>query len=198
MKTTSLFLVALFMLCFASYSQNSSLKQALSNSDTLAALQLFKSGVNPNQLDGDASLLITYCRYAEADPMAFFLLRHGAKPDTLRSPSGRTALHVAAAYYACESLCDALLSAGAYVNALTNDGATPLMLAALSAKLRLVNFLLQHGANPKLKDKKGQTAYDYALKADPLTDLPEFKQKMQESCGWDKAATVARLKELMH
>lgn len=36
-----------------------------------------------------------------------FLLRHGAKPDTLISHWGRTSLHVAAAYYACEALCGA-------------------------------------------------------------------------------------------
>jgi hypothetical protein len=144
---------------------------------------------------GDGSLLIRYCRYAPNDPIAYFLLNNGAKPDTLRSAAGRTALHVAAAYYACESLCIALLNAGADINARTNDGTTPLMLAAKSAKLRLVKLLIEKGANPKLTDNKGKTAYDYALTADPLTDLPEFRKQMEEACGFNKSETVLFLKE---
>lgn len=173
------------------------LEKALSASDTVTALQLIKKGENPNQpvTSGDGSLLIRYCRYAENDPIASFLLNNGAKPDTLRSAAGRTALHVAAAYYACESLCTALLNAGADINARTNDGTTPLMLAAKSAKLRLVKLLIEKGADPLLKDKKGKTAYDYALTADPLNDLPEFKKKMEESCGFNKSETVLLLKK---
>jgi ankyrin repeat protein len=181
------------MLVFA---QPTTLKDALAQKDTTAALKLIQMGQNPNQLDGEASLLSRYCRYSVADPMAMFLLRHGAKPDTLVSPAGRTALHVAAAYYACEELCDALLKAGANINARTKDGASPLMLAAQSAKLRLVNFLLENGANPKLKDNKGQTAYEYALRADPMTDLPEARKNLEAQCGWNKQATVEKLKDI--
>lgn len=173
------------------------LEKALSASDTVTALQLIKNGESPNQkvTSGDGSLLIRYCRYAPNDPIAYFLLNNGAKPDTLRSAAGRTALHVAAAYYACESLCTALLNAGADINARTNDGTTPLMLAAKSAKLRLVKLLIEKGANPKLTDNKGKTAYDYALTADPLTDLPEFRKQMEEACGFNKSETVLFLKE---
>ncbi|MBI3139646.1 MAG: ankyrin repeat domain-containing protein [Sphingobacteriales bacterium] len=173
------------------------LEKALSANDTVTALQLIRQGENPNQQvsSGDGSLLIRYCRYAENDPIAFFLLSNGAKPDTLRSAAGRTALHVAAAYYACETLCTALLNAGADINARTHDGATPLMLAAQSAKLRLVKLLIQKGADPLLKDKKGKTAYDYALAADALADLPEFRKKMEEACGFNKSETISFLKE---
>ena len=128
--------------------------------------------------------------------MAYFLLRHGAKPDTLRTPAGRTALHVAAAYYACEPLCAALLDAGADINARTKDGATPLMLAALSAKLRLIKFLISRSADPKLKDKAGKTAYDYALRADAMNDMPDVKAHFEKTCGFSKPGTLAYLKEL--
>ena len=173
------------------------LEKALSANDTVTALQLIRKGATPNQIvtKGEGSLLIRYCRYSENDPIAFFLLNNGAKPDTLRSPAGRTALHVAAAYYACETLCEALLKAVADINARTNDGATPLMLAANSAKLRLVKWLIQKGADPLLKDKKGKTAYDYALSADGLMDLPEFRKKMEEACGFNKRERVIFLKE---
>lgn len=172
------------------------LEKALSANDTLMALQLFRKGESPNQKvsNGDGSLLIRYCRYSENDPIALFLLNNGARPDTLRSEAGRTALHVAAAYYACETLCASLLKAGADINARTNDGVTPLMLAAKSAKLRLVKFLIANGADPLLKDNKGKTAYEYALSADPLTDLPEFRKKMEDACGFNKRETVSFLK----
>lgn len=191
--------LVLIACCFFSLSVHAQtpLEKALSASDTVTALQLIKSGANPNQkvTSGDGSLLIRYCRYSENDPIAHFLLNNGAKPDTLRSAAGRTALHVAAAYYACEPLCTALLNAGADINARTNDGTTPLMLAAKSAKLRLVKLLIEKGADPMLKDNKGKTAYDYALTADPLTDLPEFKKKQEESCGFNKAETISLLKK---
>jgi len=196
LRRTGFLFCALLTLIFSVQAQTP-LENALSANDTVTALQLIRKGENPNQIvtKGEGSLLIRYCRYSENDPIAFFLLKNGAKPDTLRSPAGRTALHVAAAYYACEPLCEALLKAGADINARTNDGATPLMLAANSAKLRLVKWLIQKGADPLLKDKKGKTAYDYALSADGLMDLPEFRKKMEEACGFNKRETVIFLKE---
>ncbi len=192
------FLVITILLSFVNTNAQTPLAQALSKNDTVTAINLIKAGEDPNQLDalGNA-LLISHCRYSEADPMAFFLLRHGAKPDTLLSAAGRTALHVAAAYYACEKLCGALLDAGANINARTKDNVTPLMLAANSAKLRLVKFLIEKGADIHSVDNNGKTAYDYALKADALSDLPEFRTQMEESCGFNKAGTIAYLKEAM-
>ncbi len=173
------------------------LEKALSERDTAKALSLIKAGVDPNIETRYGSLLITYCRWNnDEDPMAYFLLGNGAKPDTLRSATGRTALHVAASYYACEKLCGALLDAGADINAKTLSGETPLMLAALSAKLRLVKYLVARGADPRVKDNKGKTAYDYALRADALDDLPVAKKKLEESCGFNKQETVAYCKKL--
>lgn len=172
------------------------LATALKNNDTAKAAMLIAGGENPNQPYGSSgSLLINYCRYSVADPVAFFLLRHGAKPDTIRTEAGRTALHVACAYYACDSLCQALLYAGADINARTKDGATPLMLAALSTKINLIKFLIAHGADATLKDNAGKTAYDYALRADAMDDMPEVKAKFSEGCWLDKQATIAFLKD---
>lgn len=192
----SLFLVFCMFMVIPAHTQSTSLAEALSNMDTVKAAALIAAGESPDQPDNNrGSLLGTYCRYSVADPMALFLLRHGAKPDTLRSPAGRTALHIAAAYYACEELCQALLDAGADVNARTNDGTTPLMLAAHSMKINLVKFLIAHGADATLKDKAGKNAYDYALTADAMNDMPDVKAKLSESCLLDKEATIAYLKD---
>lgn len=171
------------------------LAKALSAKDTVTALALINAGEDPNQMNGKMSLLSGYCRYSVGDSMAYFLLRHGANPDSLRSAAGRTVLHVAAAYYACEELCGALLEAGANINARTKDGTTPLMLAAQSAKPGLVKFLIQKGADWKLKDNSGKTAYDYALSADSMFD--EHINKSEESCEFSKPQTIAYLKNIM-
>ncbi len=194
-KFIPVFAVLLFSATF-SFAQTP-LAKALGEKDSVTALRLIKAGENPNQPTTQGSLLIGYCRYAEADSMALFLLHNGAKPDTLRTPAGRTALHVAAAYYGCELLCGAILDAGADINARTNDGTTPLMLAAKSAKLRLVKFLIDKGADIKLKDKAGKTVYDYALAADAMNDMPDVQKKLEAACGFNKAATIAFLKEKM-
>ena len=44
------------------------------------------------------------------------------------------------------------------------DGDTPLMIAADSGKIEVVKELLKAGANKKLKDTWGKTAYDKASK----------------------------------
>ena len=54
----------------------------------------------------------------------------------------------------------ALLGAGADINKQTNEGSTPLMLAANYGKIEIVGELLKRGAKKELKNKNGKTAYD--------------------------------------
>ena len=57
-----------------------------------------------------------------------------------------------------------LLAAGANVDKQANDGDTPLMLAAGYDRIEVVKELLKAGANKKLKNNAGETAYDQASK----------------------------------
>lgn len=57
------------------------------------------------------------------------------------------------------------------VNAPTNDNCTPLIMASRSDNVRMINFLLKHGANVLLKDKNGKTALHYACLKDTSRSL---------------------------
>jgi ankyrin repeat protein len=57
-----------------------------------------------------------------------------------------------------------LLKHGAEVNATDGDEHwTPLMFAAAEGQAAVIKTLLQHDANPGLKDIDGETALDFAL-----------------------------------
>jgi ankyrin repeat protein len=94
------------------------------------------------------------------------LLAHGASRDA-RGEMGETPLH-AAASKGSEAVVRALLARGAGVDARIQrrghqyDGRTPLMDAACGNNLVVVKVLLEHGADPFLKDSLGMTALSFA------------------------------------
>lgn len=90
------------------------------------------------------------------------LLARGADVKA-RTGSGLTALHNAA-YEGSSDMVKRLLNAGAPVNVADERGLTPLMLAANSRNhnAEAVHILLEHGADPNVKDAQGRTAADWA------------------------------------
>jgi ankyrin repeat protein len=88
----------------------------------------------------------------------------------LRGPMGMSALA-----YAAESgntaIARLLLSKGANVNSLSRNNRTPLSYAAESARVYMVELLLQqHGVDINVADKDGRTAFSYAAeRGDPDT-----------------------------
>ena len=60
-------------------------------------------------------------------------------------------------------IIEALLKAGADIEARANTGLTPLMLAATgNFNPKIIETLLKADANAKAKDKEEKTAFDYA------------------------------------
>jgi ankyrin repeat protein len=99
---------------------------------------------------------------------------------------------ITCAYYGGLGICQLLVDHGADVNATAKDGSTPLMLAALTAKITVVAYLLAKGADPDRTDKTGKTALDYAMTADPTT----FPKDMTDT-QFDKEKVIDRLKVVM-
>jgi ankyrin repeat protein len=69
-----------------------------------------------------------------------------------------------AAWYGNKDISGVLLERGADSNIIPNDdeGMTALIAATQKGYKDIVILLLEHGANPLLKDKKGKTAIAYA------------------------------------
>ncbi|MDB5192441.1 MAG: hypothetical protein JWQ96_2004 [Segetibacter sp.] len=164
-------------------------RDALARNDKPTVISLLEKGVDIYEYDSTVGTdnLMSACRFANNPERVAFLLKLGAEPDKNKSPKGRTALHVACAYYSCLNTIKLLVEAGADVNAKTVDGVTPLMLAGLNAKLEVVAYLLSKGATKDLKDVKGERALNYAQRSKD----DEAKKWMQ--CTVDKTASIKLL-----
>jgi ankyrin repeat protein len=127
-----------------------------------------------------------------------------------RDEHGNTPLHEALSGDGSNLVAaEELLAAGADINAVNNDGVTPLLLhyETLFDYDRVVPFMLKHGANPLVADRRGQTVIDAARRmiegGQPMWRTEEFVSDDNIPCGWkgpaepgDKEhAMLARLEE---
>ena len=78
------------------------------------------------------------------------LIKRGANPDSTESRTGNSLLHKAA-LQSNEAAAVFLVHHGAVPNGKNNDGEAPIHIAARNGLDRLVNVLLQHGADPNLQ-----------------------------------------------
>ena len=110
------------------------------------------------------------------------LIKHGADVD-LQDSDGYKALHFAVYGSDISSeMFSCLIGIGADVNARTNNGVTPLMIAAEEGHINAVTSLVKCGANVHLQDKYDNTALHYAagLSVDERfsDDLPEIVETL--------------------
>uniref|UniRef100_A0A803SNL4 Ankyrin repeat domain 52 n=1 Tax=Anolis carolinensis TaxID=28377 RepID=A0A803SNL4_ANOCA len=106
-----------------------------------------------------------------------------------RDKFGRTPLHYAAANgsYQCTVT---LVTAGASINEADCKGCTPLHYAAASDTYRsCLEFLLDNGADPSLRDKQGYTAVHYAAAYGNRQNL-ELLLEMSFNCLDDVESTI--------
>ena len=74
---------------------------------------------------------------------------------------GDTPLHTVCSWGELEPVKQ-LIAAGADVNAIGDQGSTPLFNAVIGKNPQIISLLLKSGANPKIKNDMGNSVADYA------------------------------------
>ncbi len=98
---------------------------------------------------------------AEGRTALEILIRFGANVNQVTGIGGMTPLHMSARRGTAK-IAEALLDAGADIEARDKSGETPLRRAVNCGQERMACLLLARGANPHSADKKGRTPFDAA------------------------------------
>ncbi len=75
-----------------------------------------------------------------------------------------------------DKISELLLNTNAKINVQDKEGITLLMNAARACRVQTVKFLLKKGANSRLKNKAGKTAYKIALEDCPYKSSQAMKK----------------------
>ena len=123
---------------------------------------LIQAGADPDKKDTEGKTALDYAFEQRKEEITQLLLVRLYKDEF-----GMTALHHAVLEGAESHEIEKYLTNGVYINAPRNDGVTALMLAALKGNIRLVELLVQHGANVYQNPRDSHwTALHYAISGD--------------------------------
>ncbi|XP_059108414.1 ankyrin repeat domain-containing protein 7-like isoform X1 [Peromyscus eremicus] len=112
----------------------------------------------------------------------------------------RTALHFACFYGHINLVC-LLLFKDCEINALDNQMSTPLMKAVQSWETEIVSVLLDHGADPNIKDCNGEAAIHHAVyvdRPDIASSLLEFGGNIEDTTKDGLTPLLLALRERKH
>jgi ankyrin repeat protein len=136
---------------------------SLSYCEFEAAELLLKKGANANSADsfGLAPLQLAVCCKDVDISLIEHLIEKGADLNYNNTSDGLTSLHYAISCGADE-VARLLIEKGANVNALADDGTSPLILAAKNDSVFIAKLLLEKGADVDWSDFKKKNAMSYA------------------------------------
>jgi ankyrin repeat protein len=132
--------------------------------ETACAGRLITSGADPNLVGVKGYTALSIAVLKARQPMVDLLLANGADPN-LADVHGWTPLQRAVDARRADLVSQLLAHAATDVDHRNDTGATALHLAASSGQSETVRELLQHGADPRLRDEQGKTAAAFAIRA---------------------------------
>lgn len=136
-------------------------------------LQHPKIQLDQRAKNGDTAIMLA--SYLEQKNTVQRLIDAGAQVNQ----EGWTALHYAAVVGHLE-IVQLLIAHYAYIDAETPNKTTPIMLAARRGEMKVVNFLIEEGADISLKNMLGWTAYDFAVESE-RRDIAAILQKLMQA-----------------
>jgi len=140
--------------------RNDELIAAASRGDVAAVRQLLEEGAEVEAGDNARWTSIIHATRSGQTEVVRVLLEHGADPNVVEYGNGNmTPLHWAATSNNIEGV-KMLLEHHADINAATDYGYTPLMLASDNGTPQLVQVLLRYRPNLALRNNTGQTALE--------------------------------------
>jgi len=209
------FLLALLLPVIAFAGAYEDLEEALIRSDSGAAIELIKRGIDINTVDRQGNSLVTQSIQRDLPELFDYLLQRRARINT-RNRNGESALSIAAymgrakyvqrlveagaeinffgwpplsyaAYNGHTAIVEYLIKRGAEVDEKTENGSTALFFAARFGHIDTVRTLLAHQADPTIVNDRGETAVDWALK-ERNTDIEDLLRKAGGRSG--KSVTI--------
>ncbi len=209
------FLLALLLPVIAFAGAYEDLEEALIRSDSGAAIELIKRGIDINTVDRQGNSLVTQSIQRDLPELFDYLLQRRARINT-RNRNGESALSIAAymgrakyvqrlveagaeinffgwpplsyaAYNGHTAIVEYLIKRGAEIDGTTENGSTALFFAARFGHIDTVRTLLAHQADPTIVNDRGETAVDWALK-ERNTDIEDLLRKAGGRSG--KSVTI--------
>ena len=157
---------------------------------------LLEAGANPNSISpgpgGTPMMLTAQTSHINAPRILKLLIEHGANVHHLNSVE-RNGLHAAADSLADVIECSQILiDAGVDVNKEDMFGQTPMHMAAIANRPRIIKLFVEYGGRADVKSKEGSTPLDVAIKMEnkesiemlkALGDVKGLKQSPEVTSG---------------
>ncbi|HMO17612.1 MAG TPA: protein kinase [Oligoflexia bacterium] len=124
-------------------------------------LNLSINSLNSEKINDSKAEKLAEAIKKEDEPLVFRLLKEGADPRS-KDASGRPLIILAAETGNAHIAYTILSENSSGINDTDQNGVTPLIAAVKADNMALINLMLQHGADPTLKDESGKSACDYS------------------------------------
>ena len=119
------------------------------------------AGIDVNSRDETGTPMLNIAIRNDNEDFAFELLNLGAEINAVSVDRGYTAL-MDAVWRGNETLTEFLVNKGAELNTINKEGQNNLVLAVGADRDKICKILVEHGADPDVKDMMGMSAYGYA------------------------------------